>query len=282
MLRNLIIALVATLGLAACRGVDLVNALTPKDGYQVTRNVAYGDKPQQRMDIYTPDHRTASRCAIVFFYGGSWQDGSKDDYTFAGEALSETGCVVAIPDYRVYPDVSFPTFITDSAAAVAWVQKHADGYDINQKNIFIAGHSAGAYNAAMVLLYPPARSPALKNIRGLIGLAGPYDFLPLTDKKLIALFSTAKDQRDTQPITYVDQAPYLPPTLLLLGDDDTTVGPYNSHNMAAALRKRAVKVTLKEYKGVGHIGMALSLASGFRAMAPTLDDIKAFIARQSQ
>ena len=61
---------------------------------------------------------------VVFFYGGSWQSGRRQDYSFVAQALTSRGCVVVIPDYRLYPEANFPAFVEDGAAAFAWVHEH--------------------------------------------------------------------------------------------------------------------------------------------------------------
>mgnify|MGYP006191682469 CR=1 FL=1 len=65
---------------------------------------------------------------VVFFYGGSWNSGSKDDYGFVGEALASRGIVVVIADYRLDPQVRYPAFLQDGAQAVAWTYQHIADY----------------------------------------------------------------------------------------------------------------------------------------------------------
>ena len=62
---------------------------------------------------------------VVFFYGGSWNHGERHDYRFVGEALAARGIVTVIPDYRLYPQVRYPDFLKDNAAAVAWALRQA-------------------------------------------------------------------------------------------------------------------------------------------------------------
>jgi acetyl esterase/lipase len=213
----------------------------------------------------------------VFFYGGRWQAGSKADYRFAGQAFASKGFTTVIADYRLFPEVYYPAFVEDGAKAVAWVHEHIADYGGDPQNLFLAGHSAGAYIAVLLTTddrYLKAAGGGDAWIKGTIGLAGPYDFLPFTDADVREIFSKAKDA-DTQPINYV--RPGLPPMLLITGDQDTDVKPKNTIHLAARLRAAGYEVDERIYPGVAHIGTVLSLANAFRGKAPTLDDAADFV-----
>lgn len=270
-------SLLTVFALSGCSGADLLNLTIPRSGYVLHKDIAYGTEPRQMMDIYVPDRITADTCVMVFFYGGSWQGGSKDIYRFVGQAFTSKNCITVIPDYRVYPDVSYPVFLEDSAKAVTWVHDNIAKYGALTKDIYLSGHSAGAYNAMMLTLRPELLAAAdgkISWIKGTIGIAGPYNFLPFTDPNIIKLFSTEKDKA-TQPINYVHTG--VVPIMLATGDADTEVDPRNSHTLADKLKAQGNNVTEYSYKGIGHVGMALSLARGFRYRAPLLNDIEAFI-----
>ena len=263
--------------LSACSGASLLNATIPKDGYSVHRNIAYGTAPLQKLDIYVPEKNNG--CTVLFFYGGSWQTGSKDMYLFAGQAFASLGCVTVVADYRRYPQVSYPVFVEDSADAAVWVHKHIAEYGGNADRLFVAGHSAGAYNAMMLaanqtFLRKAGGDTAM--IKGVIAISGPYDFLPMTDPKIIALFSTAKDV-DTQPVTYVRKN--MPPVFLATGDKDTEVLPRNSQRLKAKMETFGNIPELHTYVGIGHVEIVTSLAPLFRGRTPLLKDIRAFISK---
>lgn len=261
--------------LAACSGPALLNSLVPRDGYTVHGDIAYGDQARQRLDIYVPDNLSADAPVIVFFYGGSWQSGSKSDYRFVGQAFASKGYVAVIADYRLYPDIQFPTFLDDSARAVAWVDENIHRYSGDRNHLFVAGHSAGAYIAVMIGLRSPyTKSAHDTDIKGIVGIAGPYNFLPFTDPKIKDIFRPEDDVK-TQPIHWVK--PGLPPLLLVTGDKDKDVLPQNTITMTQALRDHKVSVTSAIYQGVAHVGIILSLAKGFRSKTTLLDDIDLFI-----
>ena len=257
--------------MSACSSGDILDALTLRAGHTLDRDIAYGAHLRQKLDLYTPDARERTTPLVVFFYGGRWQAGDKADFRFVGRALASRGIAVAIPDYRLYPEVRWEGFLADAAAALGYLAER-------EPRLVAAGHSAGAYIAAMLALDGDRRAAAGVPpcaVVGGIGLAGPYDFLPLTEDDIKAVFGPGPAGPETQPITFVDAND--PPMLLLTGGDDTTVNPGNSARLAARLEAEGVPATLKTYPGVGHIRIVAALAAPLRFLAPTLDDVGGFI-----
>ncbi|MDE1151639.1 MAG: alpha/beta hydrolase [Micavibrio sp.] len=266
-----------SLPLGGCSRETLLNGLVPANGYTVHKNLAYGTDPRQKLDVYTPDAPNPNGCTVLFIYGGRWEDGDKELYKFVGQALTTKGCVTAVADYRVYPKAKYPAFVEDSARAFVWLHTHAREYGGNPNSLFIAGHSAGAYNAVMVAVHPRYLKEAggqRRWIRGVIGISGPYDFLPFTDADIKDMFSPEKDGL-TQPIHYAAQG--LPPMLLVHGMNDTDVYPKNTVNFAKALRKTGNTPEVVLYKDATHKIIILSLLNGFRARIPLLEDMSRFI-----
>ncbi len=270
--------------LSACSPLRSFNALVPKDrgAEAIERGAAYGAHPRQRLDIYRPRQtaRGAGAAAheplpiIFFLYGGSWQTGEREGYGFAGRALAARGFLVAVPDYRLVPEVRFPAFLEDGAAALRWVRANAARLGGDGSRIVLVGHSAGAYNAAMLALDPRWLGEDRRAVRGLIGLAGPYDFLPLSGPITTAAFGGAADPRQTQPIAFASAGD--PPALLLHGAKDNTVYPRNSRQLGERLRAAGVEARVKLYPEVGHVGIVTALARPFRGKAPVLVDVAAF------
>ncbi len=224
----------------------------------VRRSIAYGDGPRRRLDLYLPKNPVGAP-VIVFFYGGSWQRGRKETYRLIGRELARWGYVAVIPDYRVYPEVRYPGFIEDGAAVLAWVAANIAEIGGDPNAIFVMGHSAGAYIAAMLAVDPSWTAkidPTLPaRIAGLIGISGPYDFLPITDPKLQAIFG-GPSSLDTQPIAHVGRRP--PPSLLVTGEMDRIVDPANTSRMAKRLAAAGGTVKVERYRFVGH---ALTIAA---------------------
>lgn len=272
----------AAILVAACSPLTLVNGLVPTDGLVTTHDIPYGSHGRQVLDVYRPAGVEAGLPVVVFFYGGSWQGGARQDYLFAAQALASRGFVVVVPDYRVYPQVRFPDFMVDGAAALHWARANAPSFGGDPDRIFLAGHSAGAHIAVLLSLDPrylAAVGLNRKAIRGTIGLAGPYDFLPLTSSRLRAVFGqdVGADLAPSQPINFADAGAAAPPMLLATGTDDNVVYPRNTTRLTQKLRATGGYVEEAHYPGVGHYAILLALARPIRGLAPVLDDIERFI-----
>lgn len=265
---------------AACAPVRAFDTVMPKDGAsrKVASDVAYGDGPRRKLDIYAPvEAGKRPLPIIVFIYGGSWSGGTREGYQFAARALSAAGFVTVVPDYRLVPEVHFPGFLQDCAQAVRWTRAHAAQYGGDPDRIVLVGHSAGAYNAAMLALDPQYLGADRAAIRGFAGLAGPYDFLPFDGPIVKTTFGAWPKPDETQPIHYANAS--APPMLLLHGGEDGTVWPKNSINLNAKLSSMGASSELKVYPELGHVGIVTALAKPFRAKAPVLDDVTAFAKR---
>lgn len=257
-------------------GVSIVNGLAVTRGVEITPDVRFSNERRGLLDVYAPTHAQDAPL-VVFFYGGSWEDGNKADYRFAAAALARCGIVAVVPDYRLYPDVRFPDFIADGAKAVRWAQRNAAEFGADPQLIFLVGHSAGAYIAAMLTLDRTwLDAGSRKAVVGMVGLAGPYDFLPLHSPTLKRIFAPAGgDLAASQPINYArgDAAPML----LLSGNGDTTVRADNSRRLAARIRTLGGQAETRFYRTVNHTGIMAAYSPLLRWLAPSFADTLAFI-----
>jgi acetyl esterase/lipase len=278
MMRRLARLLALLPGLVAygCAPADLVNALAPRDAFRLVRDLPYGAAPRQKLDLYLPRAQKGPRPVVVFFYGGNWDSGAKAMYLFVGAALAARGFIAVVPDYRLYPEVRYPAFIADGAAATRWTLDHIARYGGDPARVSLMGHSAGAYIALMLALDPEWLGAARARIRSAVGLAGPYDFLPLTDATLKRIFATAPDLATTQPITYADGT--APPLLLATGRLDRVVSPANTTRLAARVRARGGKVATDYYAFLGHITLIGALGEPLSLVTPVLGDVTRFLA----
>ena len=283
-------AALALLALAACSPAGLLTGLdrlTPggEGTAKVASGVPFGPDPRLKLDIYAPAHTPAGANlpVVIFYYGGGWVAGSRGDYGFAGSAFASKGFVTILPDYRLVPGVRFPTFLQDSALAVKWARDHVAGYGGDPRRISLAGHSAGAYNAAMLVLdrhYLTDIGVDPGIVRAAALLAGPYDFYPFTEQRGRDALGGWPRPEETQPIHFAHAGG--PPMLLAAGTADTIVQPRNSEALAARLRQLGVPVELKLYPGKSHVDLAKSLSKPFRGTTPALADSAAFLMAHSR
>lgn len=274
-MRNFILFVFLLIFLGGCSPLDTLNAIVSSDGYQSILNQSYGDKPRQTLNIHIPNKVASNADVVVFYYGGRWQYGNKDQYAFVADALTSKGIVTVLPDYQLYPNVDWPDFIDDGAKAYEWVVKNIAKYNGNPKRIFVMGHSAGAHIAAMVAMDESLVGETLKRPCGFMGLAGPYDFLPIRDADIIRVFSSADDLKMTQPISFVNAGD--PAMLLMHGEDDVSVKVGNTIRIAKRVKQVGGIVETKIYDDVDHIDILISLSSTFRHVSPVLNDSISFM-----
>lgn len=263
---------------AGCSPLAALNAVVPSSTYAATTDIAYGHHPRHVLDVYVPAPAVTRAPVVMFFYGGNWRSGERADFRFVGEALASRGFVTVIPDFRLHPEVRFPAFLEDSADAVQWASAHIGRMGGDPDRIFLMGHSSGAYTAAMLAFddtYLAARGVEARRVRGWIGIAGPYDFLPLTGAVAKAVFGFPGTSEKTQPIHFVTGE--APPTLLLTPERDATVDPGNSARLARALRAAGVPVRQIAYPEVGHRTILGAVAAPLRYLAPVLEDIARYV-----
>lgn len=282
---HLLLAAVFATFLAGCAPVRMFNLLIPESGFDTTRDIAFGANARHKLDVYSPINavpNTAPKPVVVFFYGGAWDSGDKNSYLFLAEALTSRGYVVVVPDYRIYPEVIFPTYMDDAALAVKWTLHNITKYGGDPAKVFVMGHSAGAQLAALVAYdttYLDRVGIDRRRIKGVVSLAGPLDFLPLTEAKLEFIFPQSV-RAASQPINFITGKE--PPSLLLHGEDDTRVGIHNSRNLAARINERGGIVETTYYPKMGHAGILLALAAPLRGGKPVLDRVAKFIDQIAQ
>jgi acetyl esterase/lipase len=266
--------------------LKLFNTLISKDAQTelVAEAVDYGPQERQQLDLYRPSNAKAPLPILLFVHGGSWRDGDRSGYEFIGRTFAARGYLTLVMNYRLLPEHPFPDFVLDVAMALNWAGREGQRHGGDPRRIFAVGHSAGGYNVAMAILaknYLDLAGVDSRSLRGVATLAGPFDFLPLDTKATKDAFGKTADLATTQPINYARGD--VPPFLLMTGTADTTVFPRNSRALEKKLRDVGATVELREYKGIGHVGILLALAKPFRSAAtPVLDDILAFFAQHDE
>ena len=277
MLRRGVLAAGLAAGLGGCSAADLLNATVSDDDVAETTDLRYAPGDRHTLDVYRPRRMGGGLPLVVFIYGGGWDSGSKGMYAFVARPLVRRGMVVMVPDYRLYPQATFPAFLEDNAKAVAWAFAHASDLGADPSRIVLVGHSAGAFNIAMLALDPQWLAEVgldRNRLAGAVGLAGPYHFLPSTDPDVIPVFGPDNTPAH-EPYAYADG--HNPPMFLAAGTDDSTVMPRNTTDLAARIRERGGAVKSKLYSGVGHIGLITAFAPLFQGRAPVLDDVAGFV-----
>jgi len=243
------------------RSVALLDRIDSLFGGSLTaRQVSYGEHPEQHLLVYGSPV-AAPKPILVFFHGGSWAEGSPDEYSFIARAFAPEGYAVVLAGYRLGKAGRFPAMLEDGAAAIAWAQNHAGEFGGDAGRIVVMGHSAGAYIAAMLALdrqwlAREGLDPGI--VKGMIGLAGPYHFYPFDSEASRNAFGDWPRPEETQPIRFAQGD--APPMLLATGGADTTVRPRNSAALVRALTNAGVPTNTVTIDGMSHSGILITLA----------------------
>lgn len=259
-----------------------LNFFSPARGVvRVAQAVPYGAHHRQRLDIYAPAQLSEPAPVLVFFYGGAWEFGKREDFAFVARAFAAHGFVTVLPDYRLVPEVKFPTFIEDCADAVAWSIENINVYGGDPQRVALSGHSAGAYNAMMMVLdrrFMARAGLGEDAVKAVVGLAGPYDFLPEDAAESKTAFCHPQDLPRCEPVRFAHAD--APPMLLLQGLRDRIVVPHSVHSLSTALRRAGASIVeTKFYDRADHAALLLGLSPWFRRRVPVLADSVNFLNR---
>ncbi|MDQ7250904.1 alpha/beta hydrolase [Dongia sedimenti] len=158
-------------------GEDFALSAAMRERLPHRRNVRYGPGPLQVIDLFPA--KAPNSPVFVFIHGGYWRALSKDHFGFIAEPLLDAGAAVAMVDYDLCPAVSLATVVEQVAQAVAWVRGQARGINGDPDHLVIAGNSAGAHLAAMMLSRDWNEADGASFIRGAVLVTGIYDLAPI-------------------------------------------------------------------------------------------------------
>ena len=259
----------------------VLSNVTPLGDTQYLPGHAYGANPRQKLDVYIPRSAASQpRPVVVFGYGGGLTDGNRDEYRFVGEAFASLGFVTVVYDYRLYPEVSFPTYLQDAALALRWARDNASRFGGDAKRLILAGHSGGAFIAAMLAVNPAYLNQVGMQPRELslvLCLSGAYDFYdpsqPLHDGFISD--DIARVMRpatvETQPIRFISGRE--PPFLILHGRQDSVLPVEQVRGFVRRLRTAGDAVTYLEYD-LDHASTVTTLAQPLRGYSSVYSDLR--------
>lgn len=143
-------------------------------------DIPVGEAAKEKLDFY-PAHRPGAPL-LVFIHGGWWRSLDKSDFTFIVPAYRRAGFNVALTNYTLAPDASIEEIVRQQLRAMSWLYRQADRLEFDRQRIVVAGHSAGAHLAAMMMAaHWPVWDAALPTdlVRGGVLMSGLYDLSPI-------------------------------------------------------------------------------------------------------
>lgn len=248
---------------------------------EILRDIAWGDDDERQiLDLYLPAEMAEPGPLFVWIHGGGWRGGSHSSVPPDIRRLVARGITVASISYRL-SDTSFPTTISDTRAAVRWLEGQADTYGYDGTRIGVGGSSAGGHLAAMLGVASDVEGLDLdEDLAGpevglVIDFFGPSELLAMDDDAVAngcpdgalchdcvgspegllvdcegELSTCAETATLASPLTHVTSRDA--PFVILHGDEDCTVPTPQGPRLHDALVAAGVESTLIVTEGAGH------------------------------
>ncbi len=233
---------------------------------QTVANIAYktGDKLTEyesqrcKLDLYLPSGGK-NFATLVWFHGGALKGGAKDggETPKIARALAADGIAVASVNYRLSPKATYPAYLEDSAAAVAWVRAHIAEHGGDAERVFISGHSAGGWLTLMLAmdarwLKPHGLTP--DSFAGYIPLSGQtMTHYTVREERGITKETIVADE--AAPVFYCRKD--TPPMLVLAGDHDMAARSEENEYLVAVLKGAGnTRVTFRQIPDRTHGSIA--------------------------
>jgi acetyl esterase len=150
----------------------------PREGVEVSRDVAYGEDARHRLDVYRPSAEVSSpRSVMVFIHGGGFIRGDKGDRDNVGHFFARRGMVVLVANYRLAPANVWPAGAEDVISAYHWARGNVRRFGGDSERIVLAGESAGAAHVAAATLIRRFQPTEGLRIAGAVLISGVYNVL---------------------------------------------------------------------------------------------------------
>lgn len=221
-------------------------------GYEIHRDVSYGEDPCEITDIYIPKkaYRRKENGVVLFIHGGSWSGGDKSEEELRSRNVANQGYIAASINYTLYSDENDDIYnveivLNEINLALERVKNYTSELGVTVNKAATAGYSAGAH---LSMLYSYSRGDSAPiDIKFTANMAGPADICPdiwgedlsiIIGERLSGKDITLDSLRDGEadailseisPVSYVNSN--TPPSLLMYGGADTTVSHLNGESL---------------------------------------------------
>ena len=259
------------LALLLCMGACALRYFT---GYEIIRNVSYGEKEANVMDIYVPKkaYKRESNGCVVFVHGGSWSGGDKKEEAVRCRLLASRGYMAVSVNYTLHSDATADVYsvfdvLDELDGTLSAIKAFAAERGIIVDKAGITGYSAGAH---LAMLYGYSRADTAPLTIAFVGsMAGPADIseqvwgsemtirvtkrltgVTLTEEKLL---SGEADEllQSISPVSFVNENS--PPTAIIHGGKDTLVPVTNTGSLIEKLSQNEVPYDYVHVKNAGHL-----------------------------
>ncbi len=223
-------------------------------------DVAYGPGPLERLDIFPGDRPMAP--VQVYFHGGYWRAGDKDEFSHFAEPLVAAGALAVLVNYDLCPAVTVDRIVAESRRAIAWLYRNIAGHGGDPARLHISGSSAGGQLAAMALAHDwAAEGLPADLIKGATVITGVHDLEPVLHISVNREIRLQPDAaRRLSPIHHPPVHPT--PVVVAVGGAESEAWIKQSRDYACACRTAGCPTDYLEIPGANHFSITGSLGDG--------------------
>lgn len=222
-------------------------------------DIAYGEAPRQKLDVFVPEGLTGPAPVHIFIHGGYWRAMARESYHFVAETVLRAGAIAVFPEYTLMPGARMAQLVAEMRQAAMWVGAHIGEHGGDPTRVSASGHSAGAHLASyLAALAPHEHGFPATPIRSLLLVSGIYDLRPIATSFLQAELSlTPEEVGEWSPFEAI-QAPETRITLAV-GKDETEPFHLQAQDFAFAAEKRGAQVERFTVSGHNHMTIVRDL-----------------------
>jgi arylformamidase len=233
-------------------------------------DVAYGEGPDERLDLFFPrDSGNAPRPIHMFVHGGYWRAQSKERYAFVADAVTEAGAIAALIEYTLMPKARMASLVDQTRRAAQWLAANAASFGGDADALSASGHSAGGHLASYLTARGPQETQAPALVRSALLVSGLYDLAPIARSYLQPeLNLTQEEVAAWSPVSGRPAANIR--VALVAGGAETAPFHEQMNAFAQVLASSAVRVEKSTVPGEDHMTIVRRLGQSGSACADLL------------
>ena len=236
-------------------------------------DIAYGDGPRQKLDVFVPEGLTGPAPVHIFIHGGYWRAFKREDYHFIAETVLGAGAIAVFPEYTLMPGARMAQLVAEMRQAALWVGAHIGEHGGDPARITASGHSAGAHLASyLASLAPHEHGFRAVPIRSLLLVSGLYDLRPIATSFLQAELSLTSEEVGEWSPCDATPAPGTRVTVAV-GKDETEPFHVQAQDFAFAAEKRGAPVERFTVSGHNHMSIVRDLGRPETRMGQMLVEV---------
>jgi len=178
-------------------------------------NLSYGNRPNQKLDIFLPDNN--NNCPVqIYYHGGYWIGRDKYDHSHIAIPAIKNNIIHVSVNYDLSPNVTIDVIVEEAYESIMWIINNISNFGGNVNNINLVGHSAGAHLAAMALTKNYNKINFINSATLISGIYQPQITKYISINKIINI------SNETINLTDVYKHPIIHKTnfLLVVGDEE--------------------------------------------------------------